>query len=771
MKVKDIYGTLKNLGRIFFASFLFFLMFVFVFASAYAQNKLDKTTKSVLILQSYHQGFSWTDNIMSGIQKQFESCPEKVHMRMAYMDTKWWEPELAFPLLAQEYESRFKGYKIDVIIAADNNALQFVLENRQRLFADIPVVFCGINNFSDSMISGQSNVTGVVEDLDIVGTLEVMREVHPKLKKIILINDRTLTGNANRELFLQAFKPHQEEISLVDYTDMSFAEISQKIGELSDDSAIVLLTFHRDRTGRTFTLEEYATRISNKASVPTYALWEHYLGLGILGGVMVNGEEQGKTAAQMALKILGGVAADDIPVMRKSPNVSMFDFEQLKRYNLSINDFPENVYFLNRPHSFYETYKFYVWSVSGVIVFLFIIIGILLLNILRRKRAEKDLIESQARIRALFDQTFQFIGLMTVDGILIEANRTALEFAGIDESDVLGKPFWETVWWTHSQDLQEKVKNAVVKAAAGETVRFEAYHPDLEGNIRYVEFSVKPARDKTNKVIFLIPEGFDITERKKTEEELRKYREHLEELVEERTLELRAAQEKLLRTERLAVIGELAGSMAHELRTPLGGLKNVGYFIRKSISESAGKTVTTQLDILERGIDAMDRIITDVLSFGRMKEPQRKDVDINYVIKNSIGKCNIPENVEVKEELADKLPYLKIDEFQMIQVFSNIVLNALQSMPEGGTLIVKSSIEGNYVNIEVIDTGVGIAKENLSKVFDPLFSSKVTGIGLGLSICKNILSMHKAIINMESEEGKGTTVLIKVPIDKDGENG
>lgn len=139
-----------------------------------------------------------------------------------------------------------------------------------------------------------------------------------------------------------------------------------------------------------------------------------------------------------------------------------------------------------------------------------------------RVRAEEALKEGERKWRAIFDQTYQFIGLMTPDGILIEANRTALEFGGVKESDAVGKPFWETPWWTHSPDMQERLREAVREAAAGGFVRFEATHRGKDGALRYVDFSLKPVTDDEGKVVLLIPEGRDITDRKRIEEAQRK---------------------------------------------------------------------------------------------------------------------------------------------------------------------------------------------------------------------------------------------------------
>ena len=134
--------------------------------------------------------------------------------------------------------------------------------------------------------------------------------------------------------------------------------------------------------------------------------------------------------------------------------------------------------------------------------------------------SEQRIRESEAKFRAIIDQSFQFIGLMTTDGTLIEANQAALKFAGISESAVIDRPFWETPWWSHSADLQEVLKDAIQRAASGETVRFEATHRAANGHLAYIDFSIKPMVDPTGRILYLIPEGRDITERKQAEEKL-----------------------------------------------------------------------------------------------------------------------------------------------------------------------------------------------------------------------------------------------------------
>ena len=257
-----------------------------------------------------------------------------------------------------------------------------------------------------------------------------------------------------------------------------------------------------------------------------------------------------------------------------------------------------------------------------------------------------------------------------------------------------------------------------------------------------------------------------ITERQRAEEALKEYSERLEEMVQQRTQELGDAQEELIRQERLAMLGQLAGGVAHELRNPLGAIRNAAYFLNLTLEEPSLE-VKEMLEILDREVVKSDTIIRSLLDMARAKPPTRREVDVNDVVRAALFNTAVPENVEVVSELDASLPTILADHIQLDQAFGNIILNAIQAMPEGGQLAIKSAVfDAERVAISFTDTGVGISEESLERVFEPLFTTKSRGIGLGLALVKMLVEGHGGTVEVESEVGKGSTFTLILPTEE-----
>jgi signal transduction histidine kinase len=226
---------------------------------------------------------------------------------------------------------------------------------------------------------------------------------------------------------------------------------------------------------------------------------------------------------------------------------------------------------------------------------------------------------------------------------------------------------------------------------------------------------------------------------------------------------LRESQERLAHQEKLAVLGQLAGGVSHELRNPLGVIKNAAYFLNMAI-ENPDPQVKETLELLEKEVATSERIINSMLAYAHPRPPLRKKVDINQILGEVLSRIKVPNTIETVYTPVKSLPGIMADQAQLDQAFGNIILNAVQAMPEDGRLTINTDTrDPHWLAISITDTGVGIPRENLEKVFEPLFTGKAKGIGLGMAISKTFVEGHGGSIHAQSEIGKGTTFTVKLP--------
>lgn len=251
--------------------------------------------------------------------------------------------------------------------------------------------------------------------------------------------------------------------------------------------------------------------------------------------------------------------------------------------------------------------------------------------------------------------------------------------------------------------------------------------------------------------------------RVQAEDETRRLNLVLEERVAARTRELYAAQERMVRQERLAVLGQLAGSAGHELRNPLGVIANAVYFLRL-VQPQATPKIQEYLTLIADETHAAGKIVDDLLDFSRQQMAQRTTTTVAQLLQRALERFPPPAQVTVRLDLPADLPAVRVDPGQLTQVFGNLIVNACQAMPNGGELTLAATLrQDGWMAISVQDTGVGIPPENLPKLFEPLFTTKARGIGLGLAICRRLTEASGGQISVQSEPGKGSIFTVTLP--------
>jgi PAS domain S-box-containing protein len=382
-------------------------------------------------------------------------------------------------------------------------------------------------------------------------------------------------------------------------------------------------------------------------------------------------------------------------------------------------------------------------------------------DITERKRIEQALRESQERYKSLFDRANDSLIYLDDSGKIIDLNEKAVEIFGGPRNEILGKHFTEADM-IFAEDLP-KLLNAFTEIISGKEKVLGLSVKNRKGEEHYLECSTSILRT-ADKITGILVIARDVTERNYMQKKLEEYSQHLETIIEERTRQLREAHERLIKSERLATIGQVAAMVGHDLRNPLTGINSAVYYLKTKLGPQIDQKKREMLELIERDVQYSDKIITDLIDYSREIKPELTETTPKSILKEAISLVEVPKNIQLIDATQDE-PVLKMDVEKMKRVFSNFIKNALDAMPEGGKLTVSSRKSNGDVEIMFTDTGTGMAKEVMERLWTPFFTTKAKGMGLGLAICRRIIEAHGGRISVESIVGEGTTFTVTTPVE------
>ncbi|MCG8511788.1 MAG: PAS domain-containing protein, partial [Rhodospirillales bacterium] len=507
----------------------------------------ERTSARILILNSYHKGYSWSDAIVLGIEQTLRSVRPDIEIWTEYMDTKRYPDESHRSSLGALYRQKFSNKRFDAVITSDNNALTFTLPRREELFGKTPIVFCGINRFVPGMIADHEAITGVTEEADLIGSVRIARMLLPRASKVIVNASTSATGRALLTRFRELEAQFGEQLAFEYWIDVIVEDTIAKAQSVGPDTIFFSFDTGRTREGDIITGDEKIRRIASALPFPVFTVTDMGLGKGAIGGRVESGYAQGQTAARMALDILGGTPAGDIPVMTKSPNRDMFDYAVLARFGISLDRLPEGSVIINQPVPAYNRYRTFVLVSMAVVFVLGIFITIMIFNIGRRRWAEEALKESESRLRALIEHSPAAIYVKDLEGRYIIANDEYRRRYGLEPPDVIGKRA-EDFLVPEMADHVSKFDALVYSTRETHTDEITGYYAD--GSVHTHKLVKFPLFDSRGDLNGLGCVSTDITDVKDAHEAAQRL------------------QAEIAHVSRLSTMGEMAAGFAHELNQP-----------------------------------------------------------------------------------------------------------------------------------------------------------------------------------------------------------
>jgi PAS domain S-box-containing protein len=637
---------------------------------------------------------------------------------------------------------QLKDRPFDLVLVSDSEAMSFVLDNWQELFAKLPVIFCGIDEDQLAKLSWSRNITGVTKELAYRETAELALRLHPQTEEIIVIEGPpSISGHINQGL------PHAalsilDNIRITYWENLSIEELTDRLKALPPDRLILINGTVADRSGHLLSFDATLKQIRAVASAPIYSPWDFFLGKGIVGGKVINAEWQGEMAARAAMKILRGAAPGNLPFVIDGGNRFAFDHNELVRFGIDPTLLPADSLIVNQPPAKELLSKNQIMVIFGIVLLLS---AEMLILFFRLKQKHELLKVEKSKRELLFNSIAEGVYGLDLHGNCTFCNTATLKLLGYqDESDLVGRNLHDLIHHTHADGKLYPAEDC--KACLAFKHNQEVHLEDeilwrADGTSFPVEYWAYPVR-QGSRLVGAVVSFVDITERKQTEEQLREANRELDAFV---------------------------YTVSHDLRTPISAVIGYSDFIKENHRTELSGEVIELLDSIEKQGHRMAILAEDLLALataGNLPAPDQAvdaNAELGYVL------------AELKEQIASSgatvvsgsLPTVKVPGTLLVQIFQNLIANALRyAGKEGSPIEVGGNRVGSRVRLYVRDHGQGIPEGERSRIFDVFYrgstGKNLIGSGVGLATVQKISRLYGGEAWVEETSGGGATFWVEM---------
>jgi signal transduction histidine kinase/ABC-type uncharacterized transport system substrate-binding protein len=690
-------------------------------------NLFAKNNKNILLINSYHRGFQWSDDIINGIEEVLYNT--KINSTVLYMDSKRIASDKYYKELKDLYKLQLSKSKYDLVVAIDKFAYEFTLQNYHELFTDEQIYFIGIEQFSKTEVNKynlENKVSGLIEKRAISDIIKMAYKLMPDLKKLYIVNDKSENGDDSDPFIQNAINYSKHNIKIEYIRSSTLDNLSKKISKYRANEAVLFIRFYNDKDGNLYKNSEIANMI-NSSKIPVFTTDTLFIKKGSTGGKLVPVSHLGIKSGEDLLGIL------DKSLKTPFVNVDneykyIFDYKKIKQFNLNPDVLGVDYEYVNSPLGFLDEHRQFVDFVFLMSPFLLFLILGLIHNLYLRITSTKLLKQRMQFDKVLLDSIKAPIVWQDEKGKVVDSNAKFCDFMDLPCPDVKGKTLKDYIKKdssvTISKSLSPFINNAIEENQIVIKDEENKEHTYLINQTNYTENIFKT---KGTVTVFT-----DITKEQQAIKEKRKH------------------QEFVIQQSKLAEIGEVFSSIAHQWKSPLVEIATIA---QEKIYNEEGE-VKEEDDKFVNDIMFQVKYMTETInSFQKFIMPSTQKIvfDINESVEEmlEIIRHNIKYNyidVQVNVEANTNLMILGYKN-ELMQTLLNIVNNAKESIIKEkskdkitqGTIFINIKNINNKVQIDISDNGGGVPAKYINQIFESYFTTKKDGHGIGLYMARLII--------------------------------
>ncbi len=718
----------------------------------YASSAATAQTRNVLMLYSNGRLLPASVEFDRGLYTTLAAHPDaRVDLAAEFLDAPKFSGAAYGNTIATYLRDKYRSRPPEVVIVGGEEALVFMLQHRADVFPGVPVIFQSV---PVTVLRNQpplpTDVIGVPVDVDFPGTVELALRWHPSARHLVLVTGVSEWDRVWEARLLKEAAAFEDRVSVEFLAGMSTEPLKQRLGALDSDSIVFTPGFFRDGAGQSFVPREAARIVAAAAAVPVYGPYPTFIGTGVVGGSMASYATMGRLAADAALAVLAGQAPAAIALPKILPNQVHVDWRQARRFGIPADAVPPDAVVSFKEPTFWEAYGHFVLIAGAVMLVQSGLIGALLIERRRRRRTASALAQSEQRM-GLAAQAAQ-LSMWRWD---LGPRQIPVRAPARRSTDQLPDTFADFKQVLASIDPQDRpsVQHAVDRAlASGEEMDVEYRVATPEGQTRWMAARGRAAQGGGQDLLGV---ALDITPRKRAEMQADEDRAALRHMT------------------RVSLLGQLSASIAHQLNQPLASILSNAEAARKMLQRDPvdlGELREICDDIVAEDHRAAE-VIRRLGALFKRGEPTLVPLDVNELVRDTLDLTRtnlLTRHVAVSVELSTELPPVDGDRVQLQQLLLNLIVNAADAMegtPQAERrLTISTALLDAQVAICVADRGPGIAEADLHKVFDPFWSTKDGGMGMGLAICRSIAEAHRGCLSSRNAPEGGAVFCVQLPV-------